>query len=254
MRPDVSAFGGIVAVNRPVTEAMADDARPDLHRGGGGPGLRGRRRSRSCRTARPCASSRPCRRARWGPTCGPSTAATWSRRPTRCAVDRSEWQVMTERRADRGPVGRPGAGLAGGGPGDLQRHRAGQGRPGRGDRLRPAEPGRRRTPGRPEGGRSGRGRRLRQRRLLPVPRRAGRRHRGRAPPPSSSRAARSATARSSPRPTPPVWPWSSPASATSGTDTAEPSARRAAGRVRSGRCDCGQVRLARAWPAGLGCT
>ena len=69
-----------------------------------------------------------------------------------------------------------------------------------------------------EGRRSGRGRRLRQRRVLPVRRRPRRRRRGRCVRGRSSRAARSATTRSSPRPTSTAWPWSSRASATSATE------------------------------------
>ena len=56
--------------------------------------------------------------------------------------------------ADRRAVGRPRAGLAGRGPGDVQRHRARQGRPGVRHRVRPAEPARRRRARRREGGRS----------------------------------------------------------------------------------------------------
>ena len=38
----VSAFGGVVAANRPVTAAMASPARRGVHRGGGGPVVRAR--------------------------------------------------------------------------------------------------------------------------------------------------------------------------------------------------------------------
>ena len=109
---------------------------------------------------------------------------------------------------DRGRVARPGAGLAGLRPHDLQRHRRRHRRPGGRGRRGPAVAGRGRRDRRAEGGRAGQGRRRRQRRLLPLPRRAaraGRRRRDRRGPAGRLGAG---TARSSPPPTRPAWPWS----------------------------------------------
>ena len=130
----------------------------------------------------------------------------------------ADWQVVTERQPDRRPSGRRRAGLPHLRAGQVQRHRPGQGRRGVGHRRRPAEPGRGRPDRGREGGRAGRRRRLRQRRLLPVPRRHRGRGRGRRRGRRPARRLGDATTRSSPRPTSSAWPWSSPASATSCTE------------------------------------
>ena len=112
----------------------------------------------------------------------------------------------------------------------VQRHRLLQQRHDPGRRRRPDEPRRldahRQHQGaerRPRTGRFGRG----LGRLLPVPRRYRRAGRQPAPRPSSSRADRCATRKSSRRPTSMAWRWCSPASATSGTNFHAPTQRSA---------------------------
>ena len=215
----VSAFGGIVAVNRPVTAAVAEAIAPVFTEVVVAPAFDDGRARGAARQQEPADPGRARRRATPGSTCGRSTAASWCRRPTTSTLDRSTWQVVTEappRPTSSGPTSSwPGGSCA---KVTSQRHRAGQGRPGRRHRRRPAEPGRRGTDRRREGRRSGRRRGLRQRRVLPVPRRPRRRRRRRRARPWSSPAARSATTRSSPPPTSTASPWSSPASATSATE------------------------------------
>ena len=54
----VSAFGGVVTVNRPVTRELAEVLAEQFIELALRAGLRGRRRRRSCAAARTCASSR----------------------------------------------------------------------------------------------------------------------------------------------------------------------------------------------------
>ena len=148
----------------------------------------------------------------------PITGGLLVQDPHRFVADRADWRVVTAAAADRGRDGRRRAGLAGVRLGEVQRHRAGQGRRGLGHRRRPAEPGRVGRAGRVQGRRPGRGRGVRQRRLLPLPRRhrgRGGRRRGRRHPARRARCRDEAT---SPGPTSWAWPWSSPASATSSTE------------------------------------
>ena len=138
----MSAFGGIVAVNRPVTAALAEALAPVFTEVVVAPAfdddalevLAGRRRT--------CACSRPhAARRRRRSTCAPidggllvqtadAVHASTGRRGT-VVTERSPtddewadlefaWQVVRH--------------------GQLERHRAGQGRPGRRHRRRPAEP------------------------------------------------------------------------------------------------------------------
>ena len=87
----------------------------------------------------------------------------------RCRVAGRDHAPTVRRR-----VARPGAGLAGLRPHDLERHRRRHQRPGRRGRGRAAVPGGRGRDRRAEGGGAGQGRRRGERRLLPLPRRAAR--------------------------------------------------------------------------------
>ena len=89
---------GIVAVNRPVTEAMAEALAPVFTEVVVAPGFEG---VVARHPAQPQDAAHPgsrAARARSGPTCGRSTAATWSRPPIWCAWTRQEW-----RGRDQGP-------------------------------------------------------------------------------------------------------------------------------------------------------
>ena len=172
-----SAFGGIVALSHPVDDAtverMVAAAQADVVIAPGyGDGViealaKKRKNTRlldAPRRRRPTptrSASSPARGSCRTPTTSPSTARRLARRH--------------QARADRGRVGRRRAGLAPRRLGEEQLDRPGEGRHRVGHRRRPAEPGRGRPDRRVQGGRPGQGRRLRQRRLLPVPRR----HRGR---------------------------------------------------------------------------
>ena len=140
----VSAFGGIVAVNRAVTRALADGARTGVHRGR----RRARRstspmRSRCSAPRRTCACSRPvANRRRPSSTCARSTAACSCRTRTPVSTRSVDVARRHQRRADRGAMGRPRVRLAGVRRGEQQRDRVRQGPPGVRDRGRPAEPGR----------------------------------------------------------------------------------------------------------------
>ena len=79
----VSAFGGIVAVNRPVPMALAEALAPVFTEVVVAPGYEPTTPSSVLRPRRTCASSRPRRRARRGlHAARPSTAASWCRPPT----------------------------------------------------------------------------------------------------------------------------------------------------------------------------
>ena len=123
----VSAYGGIVAVNRPVTEAMAEALAPVFTEVLIAPGFEGDALTRLLekRNLRVLEAAAP----------GPMDLGLRGidggflvQTPDLVAVDRSGWRGGHRGDAHRRAVGRPRAGLAGGGPGDLQRHRAGQGR------------------------------------------------------------------------------------------------------------------------------
>ena len=75
------------------------------------------------------------------------------------AATRDDWRVVTKRAPDRGRVARRRAGVADLRAREVERHRAGEGRPGRRHRRRAAEPGRVGRDRGEEGRRSGRRRR-----------------------------------------------------------------------------------------------
>ena len=119
------------------------------------------------------------------PAAQPRHAACSCRTSTPSSRPAAQWRTVTTPQPHRGRVARPGAGLAGVRPHDLQRHRRRHRRPGGRRRRRAAVPRRRRRDRRAEGGRAGQGRRRGERRLLPLPRRAarpGRRRRDRGGP------------------------------------------------------------------------
>ena len=141
----VSAFGGIVAVNRPVTLAVAEALGPVFTEVLVAPSydadaLAGssRRRRRTCASSRPPAPAVP------ELTLRSVDGGYLVQTADHVTVDRVGVAGRHRPPAHRGRVGRPRAGLAGGRQGDLQRHRAGEGRRRRRHRLRPAEPPRRR--------------------------------------------------------------------------------------------------------------
>ena len=220
----VSAFGGIVAVNRPVPRALAEALAPVFTEVVVAPGfdddalalLTAKKNLRVLDGA--VARGRDARSAHH------RRRRCWCRRSTRSASIAPRWRVVTKVAPDRGAVGRPRAGVAGVRRGQLERHRAGAGRPGGRDRGRAAEPARLGAHRGGEGRRAGRRRSVCQRRLLPVPgrRRRASPRRGRRGDPAGRLA--SATRRPSPPPTSTAWPWSSPASATSATDACAPTA------------------------------
>ena len=143
------------------------------------------------------------------------------------------------RAADRRAVGRPRVRLAGVRRGQQQRDRLRQGSPGVRHRRRPAEPARL-GPHRGRALRRPCGRwRVRERRVLPVPRRPRRCRSGRHRRGDPAGRSASATTRSSPPPTSTASPWSSPANATSATDPSHQ--RRDRVRPRSRRNATGQA-------------
>ena len=226
----VSAFGGIVAVNRSAAARVGRGPGPRVHRGGRRPGLRGRRARGARRPRRTSGCSRP--RPPGAPGLQLRTIDGGFLVQTPDPVDRRPVgldRVATERAPTDDEWRRPRAGLAPGGPGRLQRHRAGQGRPGRGHRRRPAEPpGRRRAspPRRPPAGpRAGP---TPSDAFFPFPDGLDGAVEAGATAGHPARRLRSATTRSSPPPTSTAWPWSSPANATSGTD--DPADRETDGR------------------------
>ena len=135
----VSAFGGIVAVNRNVTRAMAEALSPVFTEVLIAPGydddalvLLLEKRNLRVLTA-PAAEGPGAGRAQHRGRAAGADPRPGVHGPRRLGGgDRPH--------AHRCRVGRPGAGLEGGGAGDLQHHRAGQGRPGGRHRCRPAEP------------------------------------------------------------------------------------------------------------------
>ena len=98
----VSAFGGVIAVNRPVTVELAEQIADDLHRGGRRPGLR-RRRGRGARRPRRTSGCSRCPRlrSRRRSSSGRSPAACWCRRRT------GSTPPATTRRPGRWPPATP---------------------------------------------------------------------------------------------------------------------------------------------------
>ena len=215
----MSAFGGIVAVNRPVPAALAEALAPVFTEVVVAPGLRRRRARGPAGARRTSACSRPRPPRPTGSTCARSTAGCWCRSPILSSLDRAEWRVVTETRADRraqwadlelawavcAAVTSNAIVLAKGG----QAVGIGAGQQNRVDSARIAAD---KAAGRAKGGACASDAFFPFRDGLD----ARRRRRRRAP--SSSPAARCATTRSSPPPTSTASPWSSPASATSATE------------------------------------
>ena len=184
-----TAYGGPTRAIRSARSAASSPSTGRCPRAGrgAGPGVhRGRRRARLRRRragdadgedepARAVAPSRRARRA-LDMRHDRRRAARADARPGRRSTGRA-WRVVTDAEPTRRAVGRPRVRLAGVRRGQLERDRVRQGPAGVRHRRRPAEPGRlgphRRRPGR----RPGRRRGVRQRRLLPVPRRPRRRRR-----------------------------------------------------------------------------
>ena len=140
-----SAFGGIVAFNRPIDDATAA-AMVD--------GSAGRRRDRArvraaARSTR-CSAKRKNTRLLEAPAperadarrSARSAAGSSCRTPRHFAADARRLAGRHQGRADRRAVGRCRAGVAGLRPREVERDRAGEGRPGRRHRRRAAEPGR----------------------------------------------------------------------------------------------------------------
>ena len=170
----VSAFGGIIAANRTVTAEMATAigdvftevvVAPDFE-----PealeilAVKKNLRVMSANAASPLPFD-----------VRPVDGGLLVQQPDPVAGRTDEWRVVTAAQPSDAPVGRPRVRLAGVRGGQQQRDRLRQGPAGVRHRCRPAEPARlgphrRRTLGRP-----GDGRRLRERRVLPVPRRPRRR-------------------------------------------------------------------------------
>ena len=129
----LSAFGGIIAINRPLDARYRCRDRQDLHRvrdrtrarGGGPRGARLRQRSRVAgdRSRRTGA----CRSRRAARTC----AACWRHarpgagRPSRVGQP-GRWQVVTRPQPTEAAVARPAVRLDGGQARPLERHRAGR--------------------------------------------------------------------------------------------------------------------------------
>ena len=178
----ISAFGGIVAVNRPVTQAMAEALTEvftevvvaPAYEAGALSHLQGRRNLRILEAHAPTWPAHAEHRR------GPAGPDHRHARPGRLGPHR---QVGLDRRHREVPVRRrvvrPRVRLACGGPGVVQHDCAGQGPSGGRNRRRPAEPSRRRKDRGRQGRWSGRRRGVRQRCVLPVQGRARRRCRGR---------------------------------------------------------------------------
>ena len=169
----VSAFGGIVAVNRAVTPDMAEAlagvftevvVAPDYDEAALDALL-------AKKNMRVITANAP---GEWPFDLKPIDGGFIIQQPDPVTIDRGGMARRDQGRTDRVAMGRPRLRLAGLCGGEQQRDRVRQGPSGVRDRCRPAEPARlgadrRRTISRHE-----RGRGVRQRRLLPVPRRARR--------------------------------------------------------------------------------
>ena len=204
----VSAFGGVIAVNRPVSVAMAEQVRRDLHRGDRRAGVR-RRRGRGPRRARRTSGSWSCAPTSTRPR-GSSSAPIsggvlmQQRRPRRRrrATTRRPGRSRPARPRSPRRAGRPGLRLAGLPRGEVQRDPARQGRRLGRHRHGPGQPGRL-LPARGRAGRGpGRGLGRRVRRVLPVRGRPAGPHRRRRPRhrPARRVGARRADHRRRPRP------------------------------------------------------
>ena len=166
----VSAFGGIVAVNRDVTAAMAEALGPVFTEVVVAPGyepaalatLTARRNLRVLEAPRP---------APWRLDVRPVDGGLLVQTPDPVDVDPRAWSVVTARPPEPGQLDDLALGVDGLRRRQLERHRARRRRPGRRHRWGSAQPRRfgtdRHRPRRGSGHRRG----GRQRRLLPLPRR-----------------------------------------------------------------------------------
>ena len=114
----VSAFGGVIAANRPVSVAMAEQVAEVFTEVIAGAGVRRRAPSRCCRRRRTSGSSRSSRTER-GRRRDPrrSTAGCWCRPATGSTpttTGAASWQLVAGEPADEPSAGRPGVRLAGG--------------------------------------------------------------------------------------------------------------------------------------------
>ena len=216
---ETSAFGGIVALNRPIDEAtvavIEKAAQADVVIAPGyDPGIP--------RPAEGPAQEHPAARGPVARRRGPAPAVLCRRLPRAGVAPLRGRPVVVAGRhqggANRGPVAGRRDGVAAVRARHVQRGGAGERRPGGGHRRRPAEPGRRGRGGSSEGGGPGQGRGQRHRRLLPVPRRGRGGGGGRCGRRRAARREHPRRTRRWPPPTPTGSPWCSPASASSGTD------------------------------------
>ena len=91
----VSAFGGIVAVNRPVPGAAAKALAPVFTEVVVAPGYDDEALAIADGEDQPARADAPSRPGRPCSTCGPSTAGCSCRNPTRSSLDRTAWWVVT---------------------------------------------------------------------------------------------------------------------------------------------------------------
>ena len=181
----VSAFGGIVALNRPVTRAVAEALGAGVHRGRGRPVVRRRRAGGVRREGQPASAQRRARRTASSLDMRSIDGGLLVQHADTVSPDRSAWQVVTDRAAHARAVGRPRVRMAGVRRRQQQRDRVREGRSRLRHRRRPAEPARQRPHRRRPVSRPRRRWGVRQRCVLPVPRRPRRhrrcRHQGRHP-------------------------------------------------------------------------
>ena len=212
-----SAFGGIVALNRPIdaatVERMVAGPQADVVIAPAYDDGHARRADRRSARTRAC-STRP-------PPEPPTldyrqiSGGFLVQEPHHFAADRDDWRVVTKRAPTDERVARRRARVAGLRAREVERDRAGEGRPGRRHRRRPAEPGR---VGRDRGEEGGRARRAAARARATRSTRSPTASRPRPTPGSRSScspAARCATSRTSTAPTSSASRWCSPANGTS---------------------------------------
>ena len=234
----VSAFGGIVAVNRPVPRALAEALAPVFTEVVVAPGfdddaLALLTAKKNLRVLDGAAA-----RGRRRSTCAPSTAASLVQKVDRVGVDRAAWQVVTkvapteEQWVDLELAWRVCAAVSSNAIVLVQDGQAVGIGAGQQNRRRLGRIAAEKAAGRAAGGACA------SDAFFPFRDGARRASRPRASPRSSSPAARSATTRSSPPPTSTASPWSSPASATSATDSVRADADGSHGRVGSARLAC----------------